>query len=106
VLTIQAVIIAQQNNLFARVGKNFKGIFFLGTPHRGADLARLLGGILTATLSPPVFVDELRANSETIQDINAAFLSRAQELELVSYYESKGMRSLGVPRCNLKVLMQ
>lgn len=105
-LTIQAVIIAHQNNNYVRVGKNFKGIIFLGTPHRGADLAKLLSAILTATLHRTIFADQLRANSETIQDINDAFLSRTPELELISYYESKGMRGLGVPRCNLKVLMQ
>jgi hypothetical protein len=36
-----------------------------------------------------MFVDQLRANSEALQDINAAFIGRTPELELVSYYEGR-----------------
>lgn len=43
-----------------------------------------------------MFVDQLRANSELIQEINDAFRDRSESLELISYYESEAMRGAGV----------
>lgn len=67
-------------------------MIFLGTPHRGADLAGLLSNVLRVTFSQRIFVAQLRANSETIQEINDAFRDRSQSLHLISYYESEAMR--------------
>jgi len=79
-----------------------KGIIFLGTPHRGTDLAKLLGNILTATLSQRIFVDQLQRESEMIQEINHAFLERSVVLKLVSFYESTAMRVIGVNRLKIQ----
>ena len=69
---------------------------FLGTPHRGADMATLLKNILGATFSTRIYVNQLQRESETIQEINQAFLDRAVSLKLVSFYESTAMRRMGV----------
>jgi hypothetical protein len=69
---------------------------FLGTPHRGADLAPLLSNLLSVSFSQKIFVEQLRENSELIQEINNQFRHRVQSLELVSFYESTGVRGLGV----------
>jgi hypothetical protein len=84
--------------MYAQVLRNVKGVICLGTPHRGADLAKLLKIFLAATFSPRIYVDQLKPNSEMIQEINRAFLDRSLSLELASFYESTGMRSLGVNR--------
>jgi hypothetical protein len=77
------------------MAKNFKGIVFLATPHRGAELAGLLSNLLTVTFAQPLFVDQLREHCETVTEINSAFIDRAAELHLVCFYESTGT-SLGV----------
>jgi hypothetical protein len=74
-----------------------KAIVFLGTPHRGADLASLLSNLLFVSFSQKVFVKQLRTNSELIQGINNQFRDRSESIEIISFHESKGMRSLGVP---------
>ena len=69
---------------------------FLGTPHRGADLANLLSKLLMVFFSQKIFVDQLRSNSEIIKEINNAFRDRSELLDLISYYESEGMNTAGV----------
>lgn len=71
-------------------------MIFLGTPHRGADLAKLLSDVLEITFSKKIFVEQLRSNSEFIQEINDAFRDRSESLDLISYYESRGIRGGGV----------
>jgi hypothetical protein len=78
-----------------------KGIIFLGTPHRGASLANLLSTMLTVTFSKRKFVDELKGESVTIQEINQAFLDRSVPLKLVSFYESTATR-IGVSRLEIR----
>jgi hypothetical protein len=81
-----------------------KGIIFLGTPHRGADLAELLSNILTAMLSQRIYVNQLRRESEMIQEINQAFLERSVALKLVSFYESTAIRVIGVNHLKIRQL--
>lgn len=69
---------------------------FLGTPHRGANLASLLGNLLSASFSQRKYVTQLQVDSELIKIINAQFRDRAQDLELVSFHESTEMRGIGV----------
>lgn len=73
-----------------------KGIVFIGTPHRGSDLAKLLKNLLAATFAQRTFVSQLGPNSEMIMEINRAFRDRSVSLELVSFYESTGVRGIGV----------
>ena len=73
-----------------------KGIVFLGTPHRGSESAKLLKNLLAAVFSQRTFVGQLGPNSEMITEINRAFRGRSVSLELVSFYESTGVRGIGV----------
>jgi triacylglycerol esterase/lipase EstA (alpha/beta hydrolase family) len=92
----QALIDAHNDRAYARVLKNVKSIIFFGTPHRGADLASLLSNLLFVSFARRMFVEQLRVNSDLIQGINDQFRDRSESLELVSFYESKEMRGLGV----------
>ena len=56
----------------------------------------MLKKILTITFSNKAFVNQLQTNSESIADINRLFRDRATTLNLVSFYESRGIRALGV----------
>jgi len=81
---------------YAHIGINVLGIAFLGTPHRGADLAGVLKAVLTVSFSTRKFVNDLSKTSQTIQELNRLFGARAEQLELVSFWESTGMPVVGV----------
>ena len=90
------MIIAHNNERYRQIEKNTIGIAFLGTPHRGADLAKMLKGILDVSFSESRFVKDLLPDSQTIKEINDAFPDRAQALQLASFSESTGMTLVGV----------
>jgi hypothetical protein len=76
-------------------------IVFMGTPHRGADLASwgaLLSWLVnTLTLSSAVRTDLLRGlktRSKTLQIISRQFVQRGIRIHIVSFYERKPTRSL------------
>jgi hypothetical protein len=93
---LKAIIDAHNNAIYTNILENAKGIVFIGTPHRGADFANILSNLLTATFSEKIFVDQLRANSEMIMEINRAFRDRSLSMELVSFWESTATRGIGV----------
>jgi len=76
---------------------------FLGTPHRGADLAKMLKRLLDASFSESRFVKDMVPNSQIIKEINDAFPERAQTLQLASFSESTGIAVVGVNLCALCV---
>ena len=95
VLTFQAIVNAYNDPSYNNIFKNSKAIVFLGTPHRGANLANLLSNLLAISFSRRIFVNQLGSNSEMIQEINNAFRHRS-ELELISFFESQAMHGVGV----------
>jgi len=68
----------------------------MGTPHRGSDLAALLNKVLWISLSSKGFVKQLNVRSDLIQGINDHFRDRTKSLQLVSFYESRGVNPIGV----------
>jgi len=92
----KAIIDAHNDPIYVNILENVKGIVFIGTPHRGAELANILSNLLMATFSRKIFVDQLRGNCETIREINHAFRGRSLSMELVSFWESTAMRGIGV----------
>lgn len=66
------------------------GMVFLATPHRGADIAVLLGNMLKALVlhGEKPFVTDLEGNSISIPSINDEFRHYAHGLELLSFYET------------------
>jgi pimeloyl-ACP methyl ester carboxylesterase len=88
----QAIIEAYNNGEYASLHKAIKGVVFLGTPHRGADLAGLLDLVLLASFSSRRFVKQLNPNSDAIAAINNAFTYRVEPLKLISFYETENTR--------------
>ncbi|KAL8938934.1 MAG: hypothetical protein Q9216_003620, partial [Gyalolechia sp. 2 TL-2023] len=68
----------------------FHSIYFLATPHRGADSAQLLNKVLKASMAfnTKDYVDDLAPNSGAIQAINDDFRHILQDLQLWSFYET------------------
>jgi hypothetical protein len=86
---------------YGEILQSCTGIVFMGTPHRGADLASwgaLLSRLVnTMTLSSAVRTDllrDLKTRSKTLQIISRQFVQRGNRINIVSFYERKATRSL------------
>jgi hypothetical protein len=95
-LTFQAIIDAFIDSRTSRICENTKSVIFMGTPHRGTNLASILGNLIGIIGMKRVFIDQLKSNCETITEINRLFQARAKTMSLVSFYESTGTGRLGV----------
>jgi hypothetical protein len=86
----RAFILAKQKEEFHSLAERVRTIFFLATPHRGADIAHTLTKILSLNVSsgPRPFVEDLHPNSVTTQSINDEFPQHCQDLQLFSFYET------------------
>ena len=91
----RAYILAKQRQDFTRLTDRVKAIVFLATPHRGADLARIFGRVLSIGGARP-FVEDLHRNSLATQSINEEFPNYCQELKLVSFYETLPTFGIGL----------
>ena len=83
----RAYILAKQKKEFLSIADRVRAIFFLATPHRGADLAQLPKFLNFSSGRRP-FVNDLHRNSLATQSINDEFPHHCQDLELYSFYET------------------
>lgn len=84
----RAFILAKQKDEFQALAERVRTIFFLATPHRGADLAQTLSKILNVSSGSRPFVEDLHRNSIATQSINDEFPQYCQHLQLYSFYET------------------
>lgn len=84
----KAYILARQFQEFEQLAHRVNTIFFLATPHRGADLAQLLTRILSLSSGARPFVTDLHRNSLATQSINDEFPQHCKDLQLFSFYET------------------
>lgn len=92
----QAYMLARHNNGHERLAKRIHSIYFLATPHRGADLAKLLGNILRIAFSSRAYVLDLRRDSAAIQSINDEFRAYHRDICLWSFYETQKLSKLKI----------
>ncbi|KAI5921326.1 hypothetical protein F4810DRAFT_344137 [Camillea tinctor] len=86
-------ILARQDVSCKEIASRIFSIFFLGTPHRGSDLATILQNILQVTWGTKPFVSDLLPNSVTLSEINDSFRHYAGDLHLWSFYETVPMNA-------------
>jgi hypothetical protein len=98
----KAYMLARQDAAYEVLAKRFQAIFFLATPHRGSDSAKLLNSILQATYSSRAYLADLQRSSVAIQTINDDFRHYSAEIELWSFYETQKL-SFGGPISRLIV---
>jgi hypothetical protein len=77
---------------------------FLGTPHRGSDVAfwgDMLARIAYVSLLNPAsgYIKDLRNNSSLLMDVSEDFRSIASQYRIISFYEADKL-----PRINSVVL--
>ena len=80
----------------ATIRKNVIGAAFFGTPHRGAGLANILNAVLKISFSSKQFVCDLSPTSQVLKELNDLFRDRVTELQLISFWESTGIRAINV----------
>ncbi|KAI8628819.1 hypothetical protein F5Y19DRAFT_98111 [Xylariaceae sp. FL1651] len=84
----KAYILARQDITCKDLAARIFSLFFLGTPHRGSDLAAILQNMLAVAWGAKPFVSDLLPNSATLGEINDAFRHYAGDLHIWSFYET------------------
>jgi WD40 repeat protein len=84
----KAFILANQLHEYESVARRVRSIFFLATPHRGANLATTLSKLLAVSSGARPFVQDLHPRSLATQTINDEFPRYCQQLQLFSFYET------------------
>ena len=93
---VQAIILAhEQEHRYGDILTCTRGLVFLGTPHKGAELARWTRYsrdiIEIAPFGSPVvrktLLKDLEDNSELLKGISDSFRPRAQTIKVASFYE-------------------
>ncbi|KAL2842498.1 hypothetical protein BJX68DRAFT_270673 [Aspergillus pseudodeflectus] len=90
----KAYILAEQDAVHISLAKRFAALYFLATPHRGSDLAKMLKNILKVAYDR-AYVGDLEPNSAAVQVINDEFRHVSAGLELWSFYETQKMKMFG-----------
>ncbi len=89
-------MLARQDAAYETLANRFHTIYFLATPHRGSDSAKLLKGILQVAYSSKAYVADLKRSSEAIQTINDEFRHYSANIDLWSFYETQELSIGGV----------
>ncbi|KAL4968578.1 uncharacterized protein BDV14DRAFT_196880 [Aspergillus stella-maris] len=66
-------------------------IFFLATPHQGANIAQTLSRIVQIASGTRAFVQDLFPGSPALESINEEFPRHCSNLQLFSFFENKPM---------------
>lgn len=84
------LILAKQDPPCHSIADRIHTMFFLATPHRGANLATTLSNVLKLAVGhgSKAYVDNLYPNSEAIQTINDQFRHVYQGKQLYSFFET------------------
>ncbi|KAI4162434.1 MAG: hypothetical protein LQ342_004000 [Letrouitia transgressa] len=90
VILKKVLLLARQDPLYHHIAARIHSLFFLATPHRGADSVQLLSNVLkiTVPVGSKAYVDSLIPNSDAIQVINDGFRHAYQGIQLWSFFET------------------
>jgi len=92
----KACILSKTTPDFASIASRLHSFYFLGTPHRGSNLASTLDIILRASGTELRFVKGLNTGSELIRVLNDEFRLHYQGIELHTFYETLPTSVLGL----------
>ncbi|KAK2600092.1 hypothetical protein QQS21_005178 [Conoideocrella luteorostrata] len=93
----KACILSKTNSDYAHLANRFHSFYFLGTPHRGASLAKVLNNLLriSGTGRRP-YIAGLESQSEMIRTLNDGFRVNYSGIHLHTFYESQPTPPLGL----------
>jgi hypothetical protein len=83
----KAYILAKQDLVHKALARRFAAFYFLATPHRGADSAKMLKNLLKIAYER-AYISDLEPNSRAVQVINDEFRHLSAGLKLWSFYET------------------
>ena len=83
----KTLLLARQDPHCQKLVGRFHSMFFLATPHRGADSAQLLHKLLSIT-SNKAYVEDLTPGSMSTQLISDEFRNAYQPVQLWSFFET------------------
>ncbi|KAL8375675.1 hypothetical protein RB595_006996 [Gaeumannomyces hyphopodioides] len=92
----KAHILARQDAAYRDLASRLDAVYFLATPHRGADSAKTLRNLLKVAYDR-AYVADLERNSGAIQVINDEFRHFSDGLELWSFFETQNMKPFSSP---------
>lgn len=95
-----AMIRAYNIKTYERILGNTIGIAFMGTPHRGSQLADVLKRVLKASFSTKKFVGDIQLNGDTVGQLNKLFRERSEGMTIISFWESTKTPVIGVSLFN------
>ena len=85
----KAYLLGQNDETYQDVVRSMSAMIFLATPHRGSNLAEVLGRVLRAFFQPSrEFITELNKGSHTLEELNEQFRHVAPRLSIWSFYET------------------
>ncbi|XXH02007.1 hypothetical protein Hte_008372 [Hypoxylon texense] len=101
----QALVFAHEDDMnYGAVLSSTIGIAFLGTPHRGSNLATFgsIAANIINTFSPVIqpsivkrdLLDHLNFDSDALQDLFLSFRNRLANIAVVSFYETRPIHPL------------
>ncbi|KAK5990317.1 Protein SERAC1-like protein [Cladobotryum mycophilum] len=85
----KAYVLARQDPASESFASRFTAMFFLATPHRGSNLAKIIRNVLLFTGVSKPYLEDLSANSVMLVELNNAFQRYAQDLLLWSFFETR-----------------
>lgn len=88
----KAYMLARQRAAYKTLTERFHTIYFLATPHRGSDSAKLLNNILHIAYSSRAYVADLERGSGALQSINDEFRNYSTDIDLWSFYETQKLK--------------
>ena len=91
----KALLLAKQDPNCSEIYARIHSMFFLATPHRGADSANLLKNLLRVT-GPKAYINDLQPGSTSSQVINDEFRHAYGNVQLYSFFETLQMSHLGI----------
>lgn len=85
----KAYLLSRKEEGRSPLAKRIHSMYFLATPHRGCDLAKVLSSVLQMANSNRAYVDDLGRNSEVIRTSNDEFPIYSGLVRLWSFYETQ-----------------
>jgi hypothetical protein len=105
----KALIVAhERSERYQSISRDVSGVMFMGTPHRGAEIAywtRILGALANVPLLGSIRTDllkDLAPKSVCLGNICSQFVERASKLDIVTIYERQIIQGLNGLVCLYK----
>ena len=85
----KAYLLGQIDETYQDIVRSISAMVFLATPHRGSNLAEVLGRLLTVFFQPSrEFISDLNKGSHALEELNEQFRHVAPKLSIWSFYET------------------